>query len=185
MPPAEVSPILLQVLMANLSSLSSLTTRPGHWSGMIGMVQYASATSQMAAWDPGGRLCTVKQMVAKVPQVQGNMSVSIEPLMEGSRGRGMGERKIVDGSVFTGLSWLWDPQKGGGLEGANECLDFSTRTGADVTTFPEFIRYHLLVGFRVLVQSGAIRGDISSVNGANSSIETVTQGMDKLGVFDR
>jgi len=54
-PPAEARPKLLFVFAAKLSSPWSPMTRPGHWSWCTGIVLYASATSLMEAWDPGGK----------------------------------------------------------------------------------------------------------------------------------
>ena len=59
------------MLAANWSSACKRMTRPGHWSGLTGTVLYASATSRMEAWEPGGRRAMSKATVEKVPQVHG------------------------------------------------------------------------------------------------------------------
>ena len=118
MPPAEVRPKLSHVLMANSSSLSNLTTRPGHWFAMMGIVRYASATSCIAAWDPGGRLKMVKHMVAKVPQVHGYMSASMELLMEATSGVGVrGKEKLWTARYLPGFPALGTHERGDDWKG--------------------------------------------------------------------
>ena len=118
MPPADERPKLSHVLMANSSSSSSLTTRPGHWSATMGIVRYASATSRMAAWEPGGRLKMVKQMVAKVPHVQGYMSASMELLMEATSGVGVrGKEKLWTARYLPGFPALGTHDRGDDWKG--------------------------------------------------------------------
>jgi hypothetical protein len=47
------------------------------------MVLYASATSLVAASDPGGRRAMRSATILKVPHVVGNFSVEMKELMEG------------------------------------------------------------------------------------------------------
>ena len=46
------------------------------------MVQYASATSRMEAWDPGGSRKMMRHMVERVPQVQGKLCELMAELIE-------------------------------------------------------------------------------------------------------
>ena len=74
-PPAVAQPKLLLVLRANVSvSLDMRTTTPGHWFLCRGIILYASAMSQVAAWAPGGRFRINVHVVLNVPQVQGKSS---------------------------------------------------------------------------------------------------------------
>lgn len=82
MPPADVRPKLLLVLMANLSWPGRWITRPGHWSTIMGIVRYASATLRMEAWEPGGRFVMRKATMLKVPQVHGKLLILIEELID-------------------------------------------------------------------------------------------------------
>jgi len=82
MPPPDASPKQSLVLIANLSSSCKRTTSPGHWSGLMGIPQYASLTSCTAACEPGGRRCMRRQMTEKVPHVHGYWVELMELLME-------------------------------------------------------------------------------------------------------
>lgn len=70
MPAEGASPKDRQMSMLK-ASLPTLTTVPFHWEWWSGMVRYASASSLVAASDPGGSQEILRAMVEKVPQVQG------------------------------------------------------------------------------------------------------------------
>ena len=53
------------------------------------MVRYASATSRMDAWEPGGNREISRATAMKVPQVQGKASESMCELMEVVLGEGL------------------------------------------------------------------------------------------------
>ena len=55
----------------------------GHWDSCSGIVQYASATSQVAACDPGGRCAISKKMVENLSHVHRSKSVVMASLTEG------------------------------------------------------------------------------------------------------
>ena len=76
MPDAELSLKQQAVSAANWLSLIR-TTRPGHWDRCVAAVQYASAMSWTAAWEPGGRSTTIRYITLKVPQVEGKLSEMI------------------------------------------------------------------------------------------------------------
>ena len=70
-------------------------TRLGHSLEVIGIVQYASATSRTDACDPGSRLEIRAATVLKVPQVHGKLLIFIEELMEEIEDKGeYGEEKL-------------------------------------------------------------------------------------------
>ena len=55
---------------------------PGHWLGLTGIVLYASATSRMEAWEPGGRQVMSKATIEKVPQVHRKLLQLMWELMD-------------------------------------------------------------------------------------------------------
>ena len=71
-----------QVSTAKRSIPRSLIVRPGHCSGITGMVRCASAMSLTAASDPGWRCQRRVQTMLKVDHMQGYKSESITWLIE-------------------------------------------------------------------------------------------------------
>ena len=99
--------------------------------------------------------------------------------------RGTGKGKIVYSSVLAGFAGFGDPRERGGLKWANEGLNLRASARTDVAALGELVGDHVLVSFRMLEQSGAIRGGEGSINRLYASVEAFEQRRDQIWVFDK
>jgi len=89
--PADgIAPNTMQVSMQKCV-LDTRTTPAGHWDGCNGIVQYASATSLVAASDPGGRFAIKLYTIKNFPHVVGKLWASMFELMDGFGWMTLGE----------------------------------------------------------------------------------------------
>ena len=128
----------------------------------------------------------MKQTVVNVPQVQGKELGLMEQVDGGGGGCwGMGKGKIVYSSILAGFAGFGDPQEWGGLKWANEGLDLQASARTNIAALGELVGDHVLVSFRMLEQSGAIRGGEGSINRLYASIEAFEQRRDQIRIFDK
>ena len=89
--------------------LDMRTTATGHCDSCNGIVWYASAMSQVAACNPGGRYTTSKKMVENLPHMHGSKLVVVALLMDRFGKQvdvWIGKEKFCTKRKFSGLPGL-------------------------------------------------------------------------------